>query len=123
MTTTEAHMPERHQKHQSWTPERLLSWAEKIGPEVKYWISRQLDIKAHPEQAYRMCLGLVSLSKQYPATRLEAACGIANKHNLVRLKQIKSILTSNRDQLPVQLNPTVELPQDHGNIRGPHHFH
>jgi transposase len=123
MTTTEAHMPERHQKHQPWTPERLLSWAEKIGPEVKYWISRQLDIKAHPEQAYRMCLGLVSLSKQYPATRLEAACGIANKHNLVRLKQIKSILTSNRDQLPVQLNPTVELPQDHGNIRGPHHFH
>ena len=41
----------------------------------------------------------------------------------MRLKQIKSILSSNRDQLPEQLDLETELPQDHENIRGPHTFH
>ena len=41
----------------------------------------------------------------------------------MRLKQIKSILSSNRDRLPEQLSLATELPQDHENIRGPHNFH
>ncbi|MEX2354162.1 MAG: IS21 family transposase [Gammaproteobacteria bacterium] len=123
MTTTPVHMPERHQQHLAWTPERLTRWAEAIGPAVKYWVARQLEIKTHPEQAYRVCLGLLNLSKQYPATRLEAACNIANNNDLLRLKQIKSILKSNRDQLPEQISVAAELPQDHDNIRGPHHYH
>jgi hypothetical protein len=42
---------------------------------------------------------------------------------LLRLKQVKSILKSNRDRLPEQLDLQVELPQDYENIRGPHNFH
>ena len=58
-TTTEpAHMPKRHQKHQRWTPGRLKNWAQTIGPEVLVWVTAQLEAKAHPEQAYRVCLGL-----------------------------------------------------------------
>ncbi|HIJ31690.1 MAG TPA: IS21 family transposase, partial [Gammaproteobacteria bacterium] len=52
-----------------------------------------------------------------------SACQIANREGLDRLKQIKSILKSNRDQLPEQLDLSVELPQDHDNVRGPNHFH
>ena len=123
MTTNEAHMPQRHQKHQTWTPERLTRWADKIGPEVKRWVGRQLAIKDHPEQAYRVCLGLLNLGKKYPVDRLNSACRIANTYDLVRLAQVRSILKSNRDQLPEQLSLTVELPQDHSNIRGPNNFH
>ena len=123
-TTTEAaHMPERHQKQQQWTPGRLKNWAKAIGPHVLRWVDTQLSIKDHPEQAYRVCLGLLNLSREYPAQRLDAACNIANRAGLLRLKQIKSILQSNRDQLPEQLDLPVELPQDHDNIRGPKHFH
>ncbi len=123
-TTTEAaHMPKRHQKQQRWTPERLKNWARDIGPEVLRWVDMQLTSKAHPEQAYRVCLGLLNLSRKYPSQRLDAACKIANRAGLLRLKQIKSILQSNRDQLPEQLDLQVELPQDHENIRGPKTFH
>ncbi len=123
-TTTEAsHMPKRHQKQQQWTPGRLKSWARDIGPEVLVWVSGQLAAKAHPEQAYRVCLGLLNLSRDYPAERLNTACRIANGEGLVRLKQVKSILRSNRDQLPEQLSLQTELPQQHENIRGPHSFH
>ncbi len=123
-TTTEAaHMPQSHQKHHQWTPERLKHWAADIGDEVQVWVSAQLVRKTHPEQAYRVCLGLLSLSRDYPSQRLNAACGIANQQKLHQLKQVKSILKSNRDQLPKQLNLSAELPQDHANIRGPKHFH
>jgi len=123
-TTTEAaHMPRRHQKQQRWTPGRLKNWARDIGPDVLTWVDTQLKSRSHPEQAYRVCLGLLSLSRTYPAKRLNAACKIANRERLRRLKHIKSILRSNRDQLPEPVNLQVELPQDHDNIRGPHHFH
>jgi transposase len=123
MTTEPAHMPKRHSKHQQWTPGRLKQWAQSIGPDTLAWVSYQLDVKDHPEQAYRLCLGLLNLSREYPAVRLNASCRIANNQGLTRLKQIKAILKSNRDQLPEQIELTTELPQDHENIRGPHSFH
>ena len=123
ITTDPNHMPTRHRKHQQWTPGRLKNWARDIGPQVLRWVSQQLASRTHPEQAYRVCLGLLNLSRDYPAQRLDAACGIANREGLTRLKQVKSILTSNRDRLPEESHATVELPQDHDNIRGPDHFH
>jgi hypothetical protein len=122
-TTNPAHMPRRHREHQQWSPGRLKRWAGDIGPDTQIWVSSQIEQRMHPEQAYRVCLGLLNLSKQYPATRLNAACRIANQAGLVRLKQVKAILKSNRDQLPEQLSLTAELPQDHENVRGPHNFH
>lgn len=123
ITTDPAHMPERHQKHLQWTPQRLQNWAGDVGPEVLIWVSAQLAARAHPEQAYRVCLGLLALSRAYPAGRLNAACRLANQEGLTRLKQIKSILTSNRDRLPEQLSLPADLPQHHENIRGPGSFH
>jgi len=123
MTTEPAHMPTRHRKHQQWTPGRLKNWARDIGPATLAWVDAQLSTKRHPEQAYRVCLGLLNLSRAYPAQRLEAACRIANSAGLIRLKQVRSILQSNRDQLPEQLDLDPELPQHHENIRGPKTFH
>lgn len=122
-TTNPAHMPHRHRSQQQWTPGRLKNWARDMGPDTLAWVSEQLASKAHPEQAYKICLGLLALSRQYPGTRLNAACQIANEAGLIRLKQVKSILRSNRDQLPKQLSLSAELPQDHENVRGPHNFH
>ncbi|MCB1985841.1 MAG: IS21 family transposase [Burkholderiales bacterium] len=122
-TTLPAHMPVRHQKHQQWTPGRLKNWAKDIGNEVLAWVDYQLSSKAHPEQAYRVCLGLLNLSREYPPDRLDKACKIANAQQLYRLKQIKSILQSNRDQLPQQLDIDIQLPQVHENIRGPRDYH
>ena len=123
ITTVAAHMPTRHRKHMQWTPGRFKNWARDIGPEVLKWVDKQLKSKAHPEQAYRLCLGLLNLSRQYPAQRLDAACRIANQADLNRLKQIKSILKSNRDRLPEPLELQAELPQNHENIRGPRDYH
>ena len=101
-----------------------MNWAQSIGPEVLVWVKGQLHRREHPEQAYRVCLGLLSLNRSYDSERLNKACAIANKESLFRLKNVKAILVSNRDKLPdtapVQLSL---LPQDHVNIRGAKSFH
>ena len=123
-TTTEAgHMPARHRKQQQWTPGRLKNWARDIGPDTLIWVSDRLAEREHPEQAYRVCLGLLNLTREYPSQRLNAGCRIANREGLNRLKHIKAILRSNRDKLPEQLPLNAELPQHHENIRGPKSFH
>jgi hypothetical protein len=83
-------------------------------------------MKEHEQLAYRVCLGVLNLSKSYPAERLNNACRLANHHKLYRLKNIKEILISNQDKLAHTLlstEPTIVLPQDHENIRGPQSFH
>ncbi len=77
-----------------------MSWAQSIGPEVLDWVKAQLRRKEHPEQAYRVCLGLLSLSRSYPAERLNQACALGNKDSLFKLKNVKAILQSNLDKLP-----------------------
>lgn len=88
MSTLPEHMPERHSKQQRWTPGRLKQWAADIGPGTLCWVSERLAEKAHAEQAYRLCLGLLSLSREYPPSRVEACCQLANREGLVRLKQL-----------------------------------
>jgi len=122
MTTEASHMPTRHAKHQQWTPQRLKTWARDLGAHVHGWVDKELSTRTHPEQAYRACLGLLNLSRAYPGTRLDAACRLALREGLNQLKHIKSILKTNRDQLPEQLDLCVQLSQDHENVRGPKSF-
>lgn len=101
-----------------------MNWAQSLGSDVLIWVKTQLKRKQHPEQAYRVCLGLLNLQRSYPAERLNQACAIANRQALFKLRNIKSILQSNRDKVPdtVPIQSSL-LPQDHDNIRGPASFH
>ncbi|MDX2480211.1 MAG: hypothetical protein QNK24_07730 [Desulfuromusa sp.] len=88
--------PDIYASYQQWTPERLKNRAKDAGPDVLTWVDTQLTTKAHPEQAYRVCLGLLNLSRAYPARRINTPCKIANVEGLLRLKQMESTLKSNR---------------------------
>ena len=60
-----------------------------IGPDTRLWVESRLTQKAHPEQAYRICLGLLNLSRNYPSERLNASCRIANREGLIRQAKLK----------------------------------
>lgn len=122
-TTDAHHMPEAHQKHQQWTPERLTQWGAKIGPFTEQMVQCQLHQKRHPEQAYRSCLGLLNLSKKYTAQRLEAACKRALHINAPRLKSVKSILLKQLDQLPLPQDSDQPNTATHNNVRGSEYYH
>lgn len=122
-TTHKAHMPETHQHQQSWTPQRLTNWGKRIGSSTEKMVVVLLEHKQHPEQAYRACLGLLNLAKQYSPDRLEAACLRALHINAPRLKNVKSILKSNMDQLPLPTHPEQATMDVHPNVRGSDYYH
>jgi hypothetical protein len=82
-----------------------------------------LRSKPHPEQGYRACLGLLSLSREYGEVRLEKASALARRLSSPTRKSVKSILQSGRDLARAQSEPlALEMPA-HGNVRGPGYYH
>jgi transposase len=63
-TTVTDHMPSSHRAHAEWTPSRILSWAEKLGPNTRALCDVILCERRHPEWGYRSCLGLFRLAKK-----------------------------------------------------------
>ncbi len=127
-STEASHMPEAHRKQQEWTPGRLLNWAKDHGPNVLAVVQQMFARKKHAEQAYRSCLGLLSLSKQYDAQRLDRACQRAMQIGSPSIKSIKSILKQGIDQLELPLDENSgsaedSYTDDHENIRGPEYYH
>jgi len=125
-TTLPEHMPKSHQKHLKWTPGRLLKWGEKIGPGTRAVVQWQFDHRPHPEQGYRACLGLLSLSKDYGEERLEGACRRALTIGCPTGKRIKMILVAKLDQHP-DMFPAAETAaptasRSHANVRGANYF-
>lgn len=122
--TLDEHRPPQHKSYLEWTPERFLSWAQKIGPATHQVIQVRLAAKVHPEQAYRSCLGILGLAKRTSDARLEAACVRANRGGISHYRGIKNILDSRFDQLPLELpEPTTEPQPAHPNVRGQGYFY
>jgi transposase len=123
-TTLTEHMPKAHQDYATWTPARLKEWAAKLGEYVLQWTQYQLASKAHPQQSYKVCFGLLSLSKTYPKERLNAACQRALDTGGYRLQNVKLILKNNLDQeqhQPKQADLLIDLTHD--NVRGKNYYH
>lgn len=123
-TTLKEHMPPAHQKYLEWTPSRIVSWAEKIGPQTALLVQKIIDSRTHPEQAYRSCLGILRLEKHYPKERLEKAAARAVKFSALSFRSLRKILNSGLDRLEEdsQQAPDSLLPT-HENIRGPRYYH
>jgi hypothetical protein len=103
-------------------PSRLIRWAEKTGPHTASVITQILETKAHPEQSYRPCLGILRLGERYSPDRLEAACRRALSIGGVTYRSIKSILEHGLDRPPLEEQATLKLPQKHDNVRGPDYY-
>ncbi|MBV5306864.1 MAG: hypothetical protein J0652_09250 [Desulfobulbaceae bacterium] len=117
-TTVKEHMPVKHQKYMEWTPERFKNWAAKIGPETLCLTETLLVQRAHPQQAYRSLLGILSLGKSYGDARLEAACCRALYINAFSYRSVASILKSGLDHKPLPEPVGDKKPVEHANIRG-----
>lgn len=120
-TTTDEHMPENHRAHAQWSPERLIAWGEQIGVATARTVRHLLERQRHPEHAYRACLGLLSLSRRYSATRLEAACLMALQLGTAKYSHIRDILVNRSDQLQRADAPEWCSPL-HANVRGPGYY-
>ena len=120
--TDSAHMPESHRRHAEWTPSRIISWAEKTGPQTAKLAEGIMARRPHPEQGFRSCLGIVRLGGRYGADRLEAACTRALSVRAFSYRSVESILKNGLDQKPLPAEPTKRAHPDHDNVRGPDYY-
>lgn len=121
--TIPAHMPHSHQQHLEWTPARLIRWARTLGPSVEALVTTMLDERAHPEQGYRSCLGLLRLGKQYGEARLDAACARALNGGARSYQHVAAILKHRLDRLSASVErrgDQASLVHDH--LRGSHDY-
>ena len=98
-TTLKEHMPVAHQQYLEWTPSRIISWAEKIGPQTALLVQKIIDTRAYPEHAYRSCLGILRLEKHYSKERLENGCLRALRFGALSFKALNNILENGLDRL------------------------
>lgn len=126
-STIHEHMPRAHQDYAQWTPQRMYTWANSIGPNTGQLIKALTELYKIPEQSYRGCLGILRMSKQYGNDRLENAAIRALHIGAIRYKNIESILKSGLDQQPLPLPEaepmTAEPTLLHDNIRGSKYYH
>jgi transposase len=123
-TTLPEHMPSAHRRHGAWTPARLVAYAEKIGPSVAALFEAVIAARPHPEQGFRTCLGILSLTRAYDKARVDAACrrGVLIKARSVA--SIRSILKNGLDRAFLdEAEQRDREPVRHGNIRGRDYYH
>jgi len=121
-TTVPEHMASSHRRHAGWTIERIRKDAATIGPATAALCDLILDERAHPEQGFRACLGIIRLARSYGHERLDAAAMRAIDIGARTYGSVKSILANNLDRRPAHKRSAAEAPILHPNIRGPRYY-
>jgi transposase len=119
-TTEPAHMPSHHREFAEWTPERIEGWALTLGPSAAEFVGRILHAKVHPEQAFRSCMGVISLARHYGKDRVEGACKRALTFRAYSYRNVKTILEKGLDAQPPQETSPAALT--HANVRGADYY-
>ena len=120
-TTVKEHLASTHQFITEWTPQRFINWGESLDESVKLFITNLLEIKQHPEQAYKSCMGVLSFSKKVGNERLINACKRALDYNIYNYKIIQKILEKGLDMMTEDTDGSKDLPEHH-NIRGENYY-
>ena len=121
-STNTDHMPENHRAYAEWSPGRFQRWAKSIGEEVAQVIEKVLESRKHPEQAFKVCMGILSMAKKYGTQRLNNACKQANQFGTCSFKRIESMIKLGLEE---EKHPELELIStipDHENIRGGQYY-
>ena len=124
-STLREHMPANHRfvldttGATSGTAERLLCWGQQVGPLTAQFIQAILASRRYPEQAYRSCLGILSLSHKHNQQAMETASQRMLNAHLLSYRDLKAELDAlakaalSAEQLPLPL---------HENVRGKNYY-
>lgn len=119
-STVPEHMPPQHRHVTEWSPAFFMEKAKAIDPVVEYYISQILAKKAHPQQAYKSCQGILNYGKRVGNDRLIKACKRAHEIGYYNYKIIEDILQKHYDKYEDEPVPS-HMPA-HENIRGGNYY-
>ena len=121
-TTVKDHLPPNHRFVSEWNAEFFIDKADQIGIDCKAYILKILDLKQHPEQSYKICMGILDLGKKAGNERLNKACKRALEFEAYNYRTIKNILEKGWDKLSEESDTTATIIPIHPNIRGKEYY-
>jgi transposase len=92
-TTDLEHLASHHRVLLERSPQQYLDKAAEVGPCTRILFERILAKASHPEQGYKTCDGILSLSKRFGARELELSAKYAQQLDLVNYHIIHKALT------------------------------
>jgi len=116
------HLSSQHQFYSEWSPEYFYKLAIPIGETTASYVRQIIDRADYPETAYKQCLGIIHLHKDYGKKRVDQACKRGHKWDRYSYWTIKQILTNKMDLLEDQEEENQSDIPDHDNIRGPEYY-
>ena len=121
-STQQQHLPSTHQFLVNWSPQTFIQKAASIDPSVEELVVKVLEQKQHPEQAYKSCMGILSLEKKVGTSRLVNATKRALEHGIYSYRTVKTILEKGLDQFDVDKSQLNDQLPPHNNIRGNNYY-
>lgn len=121
-TTNEAHLHPRHRYYGMWSEEFFIKQGHQIGQQTKMMMTQIFSQCRHPEQAFKLCQGVLSLSKKYGQQQMEQASTICMQYQYISYNKLEYILVNHHK---LSLTDTSDQPDPiikHNNIRGENYF-
>jgi transposase len=116
-STIKEHLPSHHRFVSDWNADKFIKWGDDISTETGQYIREIIRRKAHPEQAYKSCIGILTLAKKVGKTRLSNACKRGEDFNSYSYPTIKNIISKGLDRELTETEEEKTIPL-HENIRG-----
>lgn len=124
-TTNPEHLPKSQQSYRDWDPNTLLDQAASIGEPVKEYLSKVIEARRYPEQAYKSCKGILTLGNRVGEDRLLKACRLGLILKNYSYQTIEQILSNRQEEVILDEEATDEtaprIPK-HKNIRGKEYY-
>ncbi|MAT44345.1 MAG: hypothetical protein CL609_18590 [Anaerolineaceae bacterium] len=117
-STMLAHMPSNHQHMRNQSKEYFIQKAKEIGSQTTKFMQAVLKSKDFPEQTYRTCMGILSLTKKHNPFLLEQACQAILPERVYTYSALKAELVYLKRKEP---EPEMAI-LGHANIRGPEYY-
>ena len=121
-STDTEHLASAHRYLSEWTPEKFIQKGAAIHEAVAMYISKVIEHKQHPEQAYKSCSGILNLVRKVGGERLTGACRRADSYGVYNFPIIVEILAKRLDMLDELNQPQREVMPEHNNIRGSEYY-
>lgn len=120
-STLPEHLPDQFNRLE-WNEQRLLNWAQTIGPFTYKVIQRIFERLQLKEQGYQSCLSVLNLSKKHSNEALEKACQIAlERLHSPRYRQLNTILNNPNNKEILEEAESAEK-ETLGFVRGPEYY-
>ena len=116
-TTNFSHLHPTHQYYHNWSEEFFKKEGSRIGENTQRLIGQIFCQFKHPEQAFKLCQGVLQLEKKHGKEQMEKAANICLKYDFISYNKLVNLINLDMKEMEEEL-PDQPLPKNHGNLRG-----